>query len=73
MNGVTALEFVGGRQKTNNESLVRKFEGYKILVGNLLGIMILGPHKEPRKLFPCGVSTYVGSARRDTFKGGGST
>ena len=35
MNGVTVWEFVGGRQKTNNESMVRKFEGYKILVGNL--------------------------------------
>ena len=33
MSGVTVREFVGGRQKTNNESMVRKFERYKNLVG----------------------------------------
>ena len=33
MSRVIAWEFVGGQQKTNNESMMRKFEGYKILVG----------------------------------------
>ena len=33
MREMTAWEFVGGRKRTNNESMVRKFEGYKILVG----------------------------------------
>ena len=33
ISGVTARKFVVGRQQTNNESMVRKFEGYKILVG----------------------------------------
>ena len=33
ISAVTARELVGGRQKTNNEDMVRKFEGYKILVG----------------------------------------
>ena len=55
MREMTAWEFVGGRERTNYESMVRKFEGYNILVGKLRGNMILGPHKDPRKLFPCGV------------------
>ena len=54
MREMTAWEFVGGRERTNDESMVRKFEGYTILVGKLRGNMILGPHKDPRKLFPCG-------------------
>ena len=32
-SAMTARKLVGGRQKTNNENMVRKFEGYKILVG----------------------------------------
>ena len=51
---MTAWEFVGGRERTNYESMVRKFEGYTILAGKLRGNMIWGPHKDPRKLFPCG-------------------
>ena len=44
-----------GRQKTNNESVVRKFAGNKILVGQLWGIISLGPRKDLRQLFRCGV------------------
>ena len=33
ISAVTVRKLVGGRQKTNNESVVRKFEGSKILVG----------------------------------------
>ena len=58
MREMTAWEFVGGRERTNYESMVRKFEGYTILVGKLRGKMILGPHKDPRKLFPCGVTMF---------------
>jgi len=33
ISAVKARKLVGGRQKTNNESVVRKFEGNEILVG----------------------------------------
>ena len=33
ISSMTARTLVGGRQKTNNENMVRKFEEYEILVG----------------------------------------